>query len=98
MTFVAPIPPLADRIRADEQAMRIMRTLADMAEKIGKPPVAWEVEQRIGSHRTSFAPSLYSLLNADLIDRREPSGRLSLTRAGWEFLGEQPPFWMEDAA
>lgn len=98
MTFFAPIPPLADRIRADEQAMRIMAELRDAANNLRRPPKSWDLQQKMGKGNRSFPASVASLLNAGLIDRREPSGRLSLTRAGWEFLGEQPPFWMEDAA
>lgn len=98
MTFFAPIPPLTDRIRADDQAMRIMRELLAVAIKLRRPPKSWDLQQKMGRGNKSFPASVASLLNAGLIDRREPSGRLFLTRAGWEFLGEQPPFWMEDAA
>lgn len=98
MTFFASIPPLTDRIRADAQAMEILRALADMAAKLEKAPKAFAVMQRIKRAEKSFAPSLYSVLNAGLVDRKEPSGRLTLTPDGWELLGEQPPFWMEDAA
>lgn len=98
MTLFTPIPPLTDRIRADEQAMRIMRELLAVATKMRRPPKSWDLQQKMGRGNKSFPASIASLLNAGLIDRREPSGRLTLTRAGWEFLGEQPPFWMEDAA
>ena len=94
MSLFKVIPPLADRIRADAQAMDILRALADMTVNLEKAPKAYAVQQRIKQSDRSFAPSLYSVLNAGFVGRREPSGRMSLTPAGWEFLGEQPPFWI----
>ncbi len=65
-----------------------------MAGKLERAPKGYAVQQKVKRCEKSFMPSLYAVLNADLVSRQEHSGRLTLTRAGWELLGEQPPFWM----
>lgn len=95
MIAIEEIPPLAERAREDELAMKILSTVAEMAEKLEPVPRGHAVEQRVGCLQKSFTPSLYTLLNAGLMARSEPGQRLTLTRAGWEFLGKKPPLWLD---